>query len=457
VTKPPECAVDELRLAFASGRTRPLEWRRQQLAQLDRLMQAHEADFAAALASDLGKSRFETVLAETGFVSSEARYALRHLDAWVRPRRVRTPLLAQPGRSWIQPEPKGVVLIIAPWNYPVSMVFAPLVGTLAAGNAAILKPSEVTPHVSATIAALVPRYLDPEACVVVEGGVAETTELLAQRFDHVFYTGNERVARIVMTAAARHLTPVTLELGGKSPCLVEASADIEIAARRVAWAKFVNAGQTCVAPDHVFVERDVAEPFLAAMRRGVHEFYGEDASRSPDYCRIVTERHAQRLADLLVGQNVVLGGRVDVAQRYVEPTIVLDPRADSTVMQEEIFGPILPVTVVERIDDVLDPLSDRPKPLALYLFTRDAPLERRVLERLSAGSVCINDAMIFMASPELPFGGVGASGIGRYTGWYGFETFSHMKPVMRRSFRPDVDLRYPPYSERKARLLKLVR
>jgi aldehyde dehydrogenase (NAD+) len=452
-----ESTVERLRRAYASGRTRPLEWRKQQLEQLDRLMQSHEADLAEALARDLGKSRFETVLAETGFVSAEARYALKHLDSWARPRRVPTPLLAQPARSWIRAEPKGVVLIIAPWNYPVSMVFAPLVGALAAGNAAILKPSEITSHVSAAIARLVPRYLDPEACTVVEGGVAETTALLEQRFDHVFYTGNERVARIVMTAAARHLTPVTLELGGKSPCLVDASADIEVAATRTAWAKFVNAGQTCVAPDHVFVQREVAEPFLGAMRRRLREFYGEDAARSPDYCRIATERHAQRLAGLLAGQNVVVGGRVDVAQRYVEPTIVLDPPADSAVMQEEIFGPVLPVTVVERIDDLLGPLSERPKPLALYLFARNAPLERAVVERLSAGSVCINDAMIFMASPELPFGGIGASGIGRYTGWYGFETFSHMKPVMRRSFRFDVDLRYPPYSERKARLLKLVR
>ena len=452
-----EAAVERLRRAYASGRTRPVAWRMEQLRQLDRLMQAHEADFADALQRDLGKSRFETVLAETGFVSAEARYALRHLAAWVKPKRVRTPLLAQPGRSWLQPEPKGVVLIIAPWNYPVSMVFAPLVGALAAGNAAILKPSEITPHVSATIAALVPRFLDPDACAVIEGGVPETTALLEQKFDHVFYTGNERVARIVMTAAARHLSPVTLELGGKSPCLVDASADIEVAATRTAWAKFVNAGQTCVAPDHVFVQREVADTFVAAMRRRLLEFYGDDAAQSPDYCRIATERHAQRFAEMLVGQNIAVGGRVDAARRYVEPTIVLDPPADSALMQEEIFGPVLPVTTVARIEDVLGPLSERPKPLALYLFARNAALEREVVARIPAGSVCINDAMIFMASPELPFGGIGASGMGRYTGWFGFETFSHLKPVMRRSFRFDVNLRYPPYSERKARWLKLIR
>jgi len=396
-------------------------------------------------------------LSETGFVISEAQYALRHLEDWIRPKRVGTPLMAQPGRSWIQPEPKGVVLIIAPWNYPVSMVMAPLVGAVAAGNAAIVKPSEITSHVSATIARLVPQYLDADCVAVVEGGVAATTALLEPRFDHVLYTGNERVARIVMTAAARHLTPVTLELGGKSPCLVDATADIDVAAARVTWGKFVNAGQTCVAPDHVYVERSVATKFVEAVRQRVREFYGDDASQSPDYCRIATERHTARFRDLLAGQTLAFGGCVDVERRYVEPTIVLDPPADSALMQEEIFGPVLPVIAVDRIEDVIEPIASRPKPLALYLFARDGALEQAVIDRISAGSVCVNDAVIFMASPQLPFGGVGNSGMGRYTGWYGFETFSHMKPVMRRSFMFDLDLRYPPYNDRKARLLKLVR
>jgi len=449
--------LDRLRRAFNTGRTRPLEWRKAQLAQLVRMLEQHEADFAEALRLDLGKSRFETSLSETGFVISEAQYALRHLEGWIRPKRVGTPLMAQPGRSWIQPEPKGVVLIIAPWNYPVSMVMAPLVGAVAAGNAAIVKPSEITSHVSATIARLVPQYLDADCVAVVEGGVAETTALLEQRFDHVLYTGNERVARIVMTAAARHLTPVTLELGGKSPCLVDATADIDVAAARVTWGKFVNAGQTCVAPDHVYVERSVATKFVEAVRQRVREFYGDDASQSPDYCRMATERHTARFRDLLAGQTLAFGGRVDVERRYVEPTIVLDPPADSALMQEEIFGPVLPVIAVDRIEDVIEPIASRPKPLALYLFARDSALEQAVIDRISAGSVCVNDAVIFMASPQLPFGGVGNSGMGRYTGWYGFETFSHMKPVMRRSFMFDVDLRYPPYNDRKARLLKLVR
>jgi aldehyde dehydrogenase (NAD+) len=365
--------------------------------------------------------------------------------------------MAQPGRSRIVPEPKGVVLIIAPWNYPLSMVLAPLVGALAAGNAVIVKPSEISRHTSAALARILPQYLDTEAVAVVEGGVVETTALLEQRFDHILYTGNERVARIVMAAAAKHLTPVTLELGGKSPCLVAGDADLEVAAARIAWGKFLNAGQTCVAPDHVMVQREAAAPLLEALVRHIREFYGEDAATSPDYGRIVTERHTARFGELLAGQQIHYGGRVDVAQRYVEPTIVLDPAPDSALMREEIFGPVLPVIAVDDMQAAMRAVAARPKPLALYAFTRNAALADAVRDSLAAGTVCINDAVIFMVSPELPFGGVGASGMGRYTGWYGFETFSHMKPVMTRAFRLDAPVRYPPYSETKARLLRLMR
>ena len=449
--------VERLRQAFESGRTRPVEWRLAQLQEVARMMRDHEADFGEALRLDLGKSAFEAMLTELSFVEAEAKYAIRHLVTWMRPVRVRTPLMVQPGRSHIQPEPKGVVLIIAPWNYPLSMVMAPLVGAIAAGNCAVMKPSEVTCHTSSALAKILPRYLDPDAFAVVEGGIPETTELLGQRFDHILYTGNERVARIVVSAAAKHLTPVTLELGGKSPCLIDKSADIEVAASRIAWGKFLNAGQTCVAPDHVLVHRDVATPFVDALARRIREFDGDDPAQSPDYCRIASQRHAERFAKLLEGQKIHVGGRVDVANRFVEPTIVLDPPADSELMREEIFGPVLPVITVDEMHHAIKFVADRPKPLALYVFTRSKALEEAVLDRLSAGSVCINDAVIFMVSPELPFGGIGNSGMGRYTGWYGFETFSHMKPVMRRSFRFDAPLRYPPYSDRKAKLLKMVR
>jgi aldehyde dehydrogenase (NAD+) len=450
-------ALSRLRVTFASGKTRPLEWRLQQLAELERMLREHAADFSEALQADLHKCRFETALSELGFVESEAKYARRHLRSWARAKRVPTPMMALPGSSRIQPEPKGVVLIIAPWNYPLSMVCAPLVGAIAAGNCAVLKPSEITSHTSAALARLIPRYLDNDAFAIVEGGVPETTELLEQRFDHILYTGNETVARIVMTAAAKHLTPVTLELGGKSPCLVDKSADIEVAASRIAWGKFINAGQTCVAPDHVLVHRSVATQFVDALAAKIRQFYGDDPEQSPDFCRIASERHAARFQQLLEGHRIHTGGRVDVAKRFVEPTIVLDPPADSALMTEEIFGPVLPVIAVDEMHHAIKHVADRPKPLALYLFTKSKALETAVLEKLSAGSVCINDAVIFMVSPELPFGGIGNSGMGRYTGWYGFETFSHLKPVMKRSFRFDAPMRYPPYTEQKARLLKLVR
>ena len=448
--------VDRLRHTFDSGKTRPIEWRIRQLSEIQRALREHESDFADALRKDLGKSRFEATLAETGWVLAEAKYAIKHLKGWMAPTRVSTPMMTQPGRSSIQPEPKGVVLIIAPWNYPLSMVMCPLVGAVAAGNCVVMKPSEISSHTSAALAAILPRYLDQDAFAVVEGAIPETTGLLEQRFDHILYTGNEHVGRIVMTAAAKHLTPVTLELGGKSPCLIDRSADIEVAATRVAWGKFINAGQTCVAPDHVLVHREVAQQFIDTITRKVKEFYGEDPEQSPDYCRIASERHTRRFEELLKGHKIHLGGRVDVAKRFVEPTIVLDPPADSPLMTDEIFGPVLPIITVEEMHHAIKFVADRPKPLALYVFTKSAALEEAVLSRLSAGSVCINDAVIFMASPELPFGGVGNSGMGRYTGWYGFETFSHMKPVMKRSFRFDAPLRYPPYTERKAKLLKMM-
>jgi aldehyde dehydrogenase (NAD+) len=419
-------------------------------------LKEREGELTAALQADLHKSPFEGWLTELSFVAGEVRYAKRNLGRWMKPLKAKTPLMAQPGRSWLQPEPKGVALIIAPWNYPFSMLIAPLVGAMSAGCAAVLKPSEVTSHTSAILARLLPQYLDPEMYVVVEGAVEETTALLAQRWDHIFYTGNERVGQIVMAAAAKHLTPVTLELGGKSPVLVDASADIEVTAARLAWGKFLNAGQTCVAPDHVLVQREVAPQLLDALARRIREFYGEDPKQSPDFGRIASERHTARFATLLQGQKIHCGGQVDVAARYVAPTLVVDPAPDSPLMQEEIFGPVLPVIAVESMEAAIRHVAARPKPLALYLFSRNPRLEEEVADRLSAGSMCFNDVVIFMAAQELPFGGVGNSGIGRYSGWYGFETFSHMKPVMKRSFRLDSSLRYPPYGPRKEKIWRVV-
>jgi len=455
VTDPSASAlVARLRGTFESGRTRPFEWRRDQLKALRRLLTEREGEFAAALNADLGKSLFEAVSTEVGFVVKEIDHALRHLRRWMKPRRAQTPMMAQPGASWVQPLPKGVVLIIGAWNYPVELLGSPLVAALAAGNAIVLKPSEVSPRTSAAWASLLPRYLDSSAVAIVEGGAEATTGLLAERFDHILYTGNETVGRIVMSAAARHLTPVTLELGGKSPCIVDADADITVAAARIAWAKFMNAGQTCIAPDYVLVAEPVLQPFLDALRQRLLKSYGENAAASADYGRIVNGRHLARLQSYLAGQTVLVGGQVDVANRFLAPTVVVNPPLDSALMREEIFGPILPVLAVKDTAAAVEFIRKRPAPLALYAFTRDRGLERQVSEDLAAGSVCINDAIVFRVSPELPFGGVGPSGMGRYGGWYGVETFSHMKAVMKRSFRFDVDLRYPPYSAFKLKIMR---
>ncbi len=451
---PAAAHVARLRGSFDSGRTRPYEWRREQLKALRRLLTEREGEFAAALKADLGKSLFEAVSTEVAFVVKEIDHALKHLRGWMKARRAHTPMVAQPGASWIQPMPKGVVLIIGAWNYPVELLGSPLVAALAAGNAIVLKPSEVSPATSAAWAALLPRYLDRDAIAIVEGGAEVTTALLAERFDHILYTGNEAVGRIVMTAAARHLTPVTLELGGKSPCIVTADADIAVAAARIAWAKFMNAGQTCIAPDYVLVAEPVLKPFLEALKQRLVKSYGDDPAASADYGRIVNGRHLARLQSYLTGQSVWVGGQADTATRYLAPTIVVDPPLESALMREEIFGPILPVLAVKDATEAVAFIRKRPAPLALYAFTRDSGLQRQVSEDLAAGSVCINDAIVFRVSPELPFGGVGPSGMGRYGGWYGVETFSHMKAVMKRSFRFDVDLRYPPYSASKLKWMR---
>lgn len=447
-------SLDKLRRSFDSGTTLPLPWRMQQLARLAELLTDESERFVAALRADLGKSAFETQTTEIGLVLAEIRFARRHLHRWVRPKRVRTPLITQLSRSCIVPEPKGVVLIIGAWNYPVQLLGVPLVAAIAAGNAAVLKPSELALATSRLWTELLPQYLDPACYSVVEGAAEVTGELLRGRFDHIFFTGGGRVARIVMTAAAEQLVPVTLELGGKSPCMVAADADIENAARRIAWGKFLNAGQSCVAPDYVLVERKVAAELMTAFKRQLDEFFGGDAAASPDYARIVNDAHFERLSALLDEQPSVYGGQRDRGSRYIAPTLVAEPQPAGGVMQEEIFGPILPVLAVDSMAAAIHYLRERPKPLALYVFTADRRLQNLVVKTLSAGNICINDTMMFMGAPTLPFGGIGASGMGRYHGRYGFETFSHMKSVMRRSLWPDPDWRYPPYSARKLRWLR---
>lgn len=449
-----DAAVARLRATFLQGRTRPVRWRRAQLAGIRALLRERERDFLEALRGDLGKPAAEAYLSEVGLAAGEAAHAAKHLRRWMKRERVPTPLVNQPGRSWVVREPLGVVLIIGPWNYPLNLMLMPLVAAVAAGNAAVLKPSEYAPHTSAALARWLPEYLDPECVAVVEGDAGTTQALLANRFDHIFFTGSAGVAQHIMAAAATHLTPVTLELGGKSPCYVGADIDLEVAARRIAWGKFLNAGQTCVAPDYVLVDEAMEARFLAALRDAIGALYGADPGASPDYGRIVNARHFDRLALLLAEGEAVVGGACDREARYIAPTVLTRVPQDGALMAEEIFGPILPVFPVRDVDDAIARIGEKPKPLALYVFSRSREVQRRILESTSSGSVAINEVVSQLAVPELPFGGVGASGMGAYHGRHGFETFSHRKAVLKRPFFLDLALRYPPYTEAKLRWVR---
>lgn len=448
-----------LRRTFASGRTRPIAYRRAQLKGLKRMLREQNEAIVGALHADLGKSVFEGWLSEVDIVDKEIDFTLKRLARWMKPERVGGPLTIQPARCEVVREPLGVVLIISPWNYPFQLTVAPLVGALAAGNAVVIKPSEVAPKTSAVLAEVLPAYLDREAVTVVEGGVPETTELLEQRFDHIFYTGSGPVGRIVMAAAAKHLTPVTLELGGKSPAIVDRSADLRITARRLVMTKFFNAGQTCVAPDYVLAHGAVEAELNRHLALAVREFYGEDPSQSADLGRIINERHHDRLVPLLADGEVVVGGAHRRDERYIAPTVLRGVSADAPVMADEIFGPILPVLTYANTDEAIRLVTARPKPLALYVFAQDSAVIDRLLAETSSGGACVNDALLHLTVPGLPFGGVGESGMGAYHGRTSFETFSHRKSVLRRGYRPDMPLRYPPFTERKRawlrRLLKL--
>lgn len=448
--------VQRLRASFDAGVPRPLSWRRRQLGQIRAMVNERADELTAALQADLRKPTLEAWVSDLGIARAEASLALKNLSKWTRPERVRTPVVQQPANARLVRDPLGVVLIIAPWNYPVQLLLCPLVGAVAAGNCVVLKPSEVTPYTSAALAKWIPKYLDPQCIALVEGSVPETTALLEQRFDHIMYTGNGQVARIVMTAAAKNLTPVTLELGGKSPCIVDADVDLPTTARRIAWGKFVNAGQTCIAPDYVLVHESMEEPLVEELGKVIREFYGEDPHRSPDFARIVNERHQSRLAGLLKDGDVAIGGQADASDRYIAPTILRNVSADSPVMRDEIFGPVLPILKVPSIDAAIKFVNQREKPLALYIFTNNLKVEHSVVNRTTSGGVCVNGILWQVANPNLPFGGVGPSGMGAYHGRHSFETFSHRKAVVTKSTRIDPKMAYPPYSAFMTRIVKRI-
>jgi aldehyde dehydrogenase (NAD+) len=449
--------VAAARAAFRRGVTKPYAWRTEQLRSMRRMLVDNEQLIAEALRSDLAKSPDAAWLTEIGFVVTEIDHTLRHLRSWLRPRRVTMPVWLAPARAKIVREPLGVVLVIAPWNYPLMLLLAPAVGAIAAGNSVVLKPSELAPATSRVIAQLVPAYLDREAVRVVEGGVDETTALLTERFDHIFYTGNGTVGRIVLEAAAKHLTPVTLELGGKSPAFVDEGAHLQVAARRIVWGKFTNAGQTCVAPDYILGTRAVLDALKPQLAAAIEEFYGPDPASSEEYGRIVDDRHFARLFAHLEPHLVVSGGRHDAVTRYIEPTILDGVTLDSPVMQEEIFGPVLPLVEVSGVDDAIAVVNEREKPLALYVFTERAETVQRFVRDTSSGALNVNVPVVHLGVPDLPFGGVGASGMGSYHGERSIEAFSHAKPVLRQSTRPDTTaFVYPPFSTFQRRLMRRI-
>ncbi len=443
----------ELRKVFATGRTRSLRWRLTQLEGIERLCQEQEPAIAAALAEDLGRTATEAWLGDIASTAGEAAYARKHLKKWMRRRRSALPLAQLPGRGWVQYDPLGVVLIIGPWNYPLYLSLAPLIAAVAAGNCAVLKPSELAPATSALLARLVPQYVDAEAVRVVEGDAATTQALLASGFDHALFTGGTEIGRKIMAAAAPTLTPVTLELGGKSPVIVTADADLDVAARRIAWVKLLNSGQTCIAPDYVLADQSVSEALVTKIVDTIRAFRaGEPDPRLP----IVNARQFDRLAALIddTTGKVVTGGGRDRASLLLEPTVIVNPSPTDAVMTEEIFGPILPIITTESESAAVQFVNSRPKPLALYVFTRSTKTGRALIDAIPSGGAVINHIAMHCLVPQLPFGGVGASGMGAYHGRWGFETLSHRRAVLAKPARPDPSLVYPPYSAGAVKIMR---
>jgi aldehyde dehydrogenase (NAD+) len=422
--------VDRLRATFRGGRTHPLAWRREQLLGLRAMLTEHREEVADALYADLRRPRPDAYSGEVDLPVHEIDHTLENLEEWLRPKSVRPEALAslpQGASGATQYDPLGVVLVIAPWNYPVQLLLVPVIGALAAGNAVLLKPSELAPATSHLIARLVPQYLDTDAVAVVEGGVEETTALLAQRFDHIFYTGSGNVGRIVMRAAAEHLTPVTLELGGKSPVYVDRDVDLAVVAKRLVAAKFLNAGQVCIAPDYVLTDPATAPGLADALAEAVRTRFGADPQESAALGRMVSSRHFDRVAGLLASGRVVVGGETDREDLYIAPTVLADVKADEPVMAEEIFGPVLPIVTVDGLDEAIGFINDRDKPLSLYCFTNSEDTRRRLAAETSSGALGFGLPIAHIRIPELPFGGVGESGIGQYHGEYSIATFSNLK------------------------------
>lgn len=418
---------------FNSSKTKDVAFRIETLKKLRELVVRHEDDILKAVKADLNKPEFEAKRAEVGLVLSEIDFAVENLAEWAAPKEVETPSTHAGAKSYIYQDPYGLALVIAPWNHPFQLAVSPVVGAIAAGNCVVLKPSELTPHTSSLLAKMFNENFPEEYLTVVEGEVETSTALLKENFDYIFFTGSTMVGKIVAEAAAKHLTPVTLELGGKSPTIVHEDATIEEAAKRIARGKFANAGQTCVAPDYILVQRNVKDELLANLKQVVTNTYGEDVSQNLDFPHVVSEKHFDRLSSFLTNGDIVFGGKTDRSRLFIEPTVLDNISWEDNVMQDEIFGPILPVIVYDEISEVIEAIVKRPKPLALYLFSEDEAVQDHILNSVSFGGGSINDTINHMTSHYLPFGGVGDSGMGAYHGKASFDTFSHAKSILKSS------------------------
>lgn len=459
--------VAQQRQFFVTGKTKNIAFRIAQLKILRQAILEQESAIFAALKSDLNKAEAESYFTEIRAIQ-DISYAIKNLQNWAKPQKVPITLESFPAAAKIYPEPLGTVLIISPWNYPFYLLIAPLIGAIASGNCAVLKPSELAPNTANLIASLIAQNFDPAYIKTVLGDAEVGKELLEHKFDYIFFTGSNAVGKAVMAAAAKNLTPVTLELGGKSPCIVDNDVNLEVAAKRIAWGKFVNAGQTCIAPDYLLVQRTIKSDLLGAIQKNLLEFFGANPEESPDYCRIINQTQFNRLVELLKSGKIVngaiakLGGSLianlpNPETRYIPPTILDDVLPSSPVMQEEIFGPILPVIVYDSLEEAIAFVNQRPKPLALYFFSRNLQHQNQVLQTTSSGGVCINDILLHLTVPELPFGGVGQSGMGRYHGKASFDTFSHQKSVLSKPFWFDLFLRYQPYKNKLPWLKYIIR
>jgi aldehyde dehydrogenase (NAD+) len=438
---------------FESGKTKDISFRKEQLSILYSAIKRHEAEISTALQKDLRKSVFESYLSETGTCLNEISLQKKNLKKWARRKKVRTGLLHVPGRSYIYPEPYGNCLIISPWNYPFQLVFVPLAGAIASGNTVIIKPSEISTNTTLVIQKIINEIFDEEYIACIIGGVSETQSLLKESFNHIFFTGSTRVGRIIMESAAKNLTPVSLELGGKSPCIVDKNINLRLTARRIVWGKFINAGQSCIAPDYLFVHEDIKRDLVSAMIEQIEAFYGKDIAASGDYSRIINQFNFERLKNLLEENKIIFGGEFIEKEKYISPTLV-EGIWGSKIMKEEIFGPLLPILSYSETSEISRHLLGLDRPLALYIFSNDRSFQKRMLREIPAGNGCINDTMMQFGNTNLPFGGVNHSGIGKYHGKYSFSTFSNYKSIYHRSNLFDPPLRYPPY---KKLYLKIIR